>query len=83
MKIYRLNSNINEEMDYEEAIEYLQQEFHFTLDTTFNLKEIKEQHEIMEVLLEAYFTVDEPEENDCYEDDTREREIEYRKVQGF
>lgn len=83
MKIYRLNSNINKEMDLEEAIDYLQESLHFKLESTFNLKEIKEQTEMIEVLLDAYFTVDEIEDDEYYEDDTKEREIEYRKVQGF
>ena len=83
MKIYKLNSNINELMDYEEAIDYLQQEFHFTLDNTLSLRVMIKQNELIEVLLETYFTTEEIEENDYYEDDTREREREYRIMQGF
>ena len=83
MKIYKLNSNINELMDYEEAIDYLQQEFHFTLDNTLSLRVMIKQNELIEVLLETYFITEEIEENDYYEDDTREREREYRIMQGF
>lgn len=84
MKIYRLNSNINEQMDYEEARDYLQEHLAFKLDSTFNLKTIANQNEMIEVLIEAYFTVEEVEENeDYYESEIEEREKEYRKEQGF
>lgn len=84
MKIYRLNSNINEEMDLEEAIDYLQTKFHFTLDKVETVEKANEQSEMIEVLLDTYFIIDETEdEEDTWEDDTSEREIEYRKVQGF
>ncbi len=84
MKKYRLNSNISEQMNYEEARDYLQENLGFKLDSTFNLKTIANQNEMIEVLIETYFTVEEVEENEgCYEDDLKEREIEYRKVQGF
>lgn len=83
MKIYRLNSNINKEMDLEEVIDYLQTSLHFTLDEVQTVEHATEQSEMIEVLLEAYFTIDETEENEEYEDDTQEREFEYRKVQGF
>ncbi len=83
-RIYRLNSNINEEMDYEEATEYLQEHLHFTLDNTLNLRAIVKQNELIEVLLEAYFITEEIEENkDMWQDDIKERELEYREVQGF
>ncbi len=84
MKIYRLNSNINEQMDYEEARDYLQEHLGFKLDSAFNLKTIANQNEMIEVLIETYFTVEEVEENeDYYENDIEEREKEYRKAQGF
>ena len=38
----------------------------------------------MEILLDSYFIIEDVEENDdCWEDDTIEREREYRKAQGF
>ncbi len=83
MKIYRLNSNINKEMDLEEAIDYLQESLHFKLDEVQTVEHATEQSEMIEVLLDSYFTVEDVEENEDYEDDTQEREIEYRKVQGF
>lgn len=83
MKIYRLNSNINKEMDLEEAIDYLQTSLHFTLDKVQKLEDSNAQSEMLEVLLDSYFTIDETDEIEEYEDDTQEREIEYRKVQGF
>lgn len=83
MKIYRLNSNINEEMDLEKAIDYLQEELQFKLDFVTSVEDTSKQSEMIEVLLEAYFTIDETEENEEYEDDTQERYEEYRKVQGF
>lgn len=83
MKIYRLNSNINKEMDLEEAMDYLQENLHFKLDEVQTLEHSTAQSEMIEVLLDSYFTVEDVEENEEYEDDTQEREIEYRKVQGF
>lgn len=83
MKIYRLNSNINKEMDLEEAIDYLQESLHFKLDEVQTLEHSTAQSEMIEVLLDSYFIVEDVEENEEYEDDIQEREIEYRKVQGF
>lgn len=83
MKIYRLNSNINEEMDLEKAIDYLQEELQFKLDFVTSVEDTSKQSEMIEVLLEAYFTIDETEENEEYEDDRQERYEEYRKAQGF
>lgn len=80
MKIYRLNSNIYEEMTLDEAIDWLQLNCHFTLDDVTSVEETENQSEMMETLLDAYFTIEEKEdEEECWEDDTEEREREYRK----
>lgn len=83
-KVYILNSNINTKMDYQEAKDYLQEYLHFTLDSTLNLRTMAKQDELIKILLETYFIQDETEENDdVWEDDTKEREQEYRELQGF
>lgn len=82
MKIYKLNSNPYEEMDLEEAIEWLKINCHFTLDTVITAEESTNQSEMIEILLEAYFYTEEIEEDDDYwEDDTEERKREYREEQ--
>lgn len=83
MKKYILMETM-QEMDYEEAKDWLLFNLHFNLDYTEDVNEIQRQNELMEVLLDSYFIIEDVEENDdCWEDDTIEREREYRKVQGF
>lgn len=80
MKIYKLNTNPYEEMDLDEAIEWLQFNCHFTLDYVTTVKETDAQTEMIDVLLEAYFYTEEIEDEEC-EDDLEEREEEYRREQ--
>lgn len=80
MKVYKLNSNPYEEMDLEEAIDWLQTNCHFTLDYTTKAEESTNQSEMIEVLLEAYFYTEEIEDEE-YEDDYEERLKEYRREQ--
>ena len=80
MKIYKLNTNPYEEMDLEEAIDWLQTNCHFTLDYTTTAEESANQSEMIEFLLEAYFYTEEIEDEEC-EDDYEERLEEYRREQ--
>ena len=80
MKIYKLNTNPYEEMDLDEAIEWLQFNCHFTLDYVTTVKETDAQTEMIEVLLETYFYTEITDEEPS-EDDTEEREKEYRREQ--
>ena len=80
MKIYKLNSNPYEEMDLEEATDWLQNNCHFKLEYTSNVEETTIQAEMLEILLEAYFFTDEIEDGEL-EDDTEEREREFRRGQ--
>lgn len=80
MKIYKLNTNPYEEMDLEEAIDWLQTNCHFTLDYTTTAEESTNQSEMIEILLEAYFYTEELEGEEC-EDDLEERLEEYRREQ--
>ena len=80
MKIYKLHTNPYEEMDLDEAIEWLQFNCHFTLDYVTTVEETDAQTEMIEVLLEAYFYTEEIEDEEC-EDDLEEREEEYRREQ--
>lgn len=80
MKIYKLNTNPYEEMDLEEAIDWLQTNCHFTLDYTTTAEDTTNQSEMIEILLEAYFYTEEIEDEEC-EDDYEERLEEYRREQ--
>ena len=80
MKIYKLNSNPYEEMDLEEATDWLQNNCHFKFEYTSNLEESTNQSEMLEVLLEAYFYTEELEDDES-EDDSEEREREFRREQ--
>ena len=80
MKVYKLNSNPYEEMDLEEAIDWLQENCHFTLDYTIKAEESTNQSEMIEILLEAYFYTEELEDDES-EDDYEERLKEYRREQ--
>ena len=82
MKKYILNETM-QEMDYEEAKDWLLFNLHFNLDYTEDVNEIQRQNELMEILLDSYFIIEDVEEGEYWEDDTEEREKEYRKVQGF
>lgn len=86
MKVYLLNDNPKVVMDLDDVFEYLQIELHFTLDKVDNWEDTQKQSEMMEVLIDSYFTIideEEIDEDDYWEDDTEEREKEYRKMQGF
>ena len=78
MKIYKLNSNPYEEMDLEEATDWLQNNCHFKLEHTSNVAESTNQSEMLEVLLEAYFYTEEVEDDEV-EDDIEERLREWRE----
>lgn len=83
MKVYTLIES-GEKMDMEEAIDFLQTDLHFTLDKAKNVEESNKQSELMEILIDSYFLIeDEEEEEDYWEDDRKEREREYREMQGF
>ncbi len=83
MKKYYLNENMKE-MDLEEAIDYLMTDLHFSLDYVITTYETEKQSEMLEILLDSYFTViEEEDDEDYWEDDSIEREREYRKIQGF
>lgn len=85
MKKYLLNTNL-QEMDYEEAKDWLLDNLHFNLDYTEDKTELEAQNELIEVLLDTYFIVEEVEEDDetdYWADDYNERMREYRKAQGF
>ena len=82
MKIYKLNTNPYEEMDLEEAIDWLQTNCHFTLDYTTTAEDTTNQSEMIEILLEAYFYTEEIEEmEETNEDDIKERLREHRREQ--
>ena len=80
MKIYKLNSNPYAEMDLEEATDWLQNNCHFKFDYVSSLEETTNQAEMLEILLEAYFYTEEIEDEES-EDDTEEREREFRREQ--
>lgn len=80
MKIYKLNSNPYQEMDLEEATDWLQNNCHFKLEHTSNVEESTNQAEMIEILLEAYFFTEELEDDES-EDDTEDREREFRREQ--
>ena len=80
MKIYKLNSNPYVEMDLEEATDWLQNNCHFKFDYVSSLEETTKQAEMLEILLEAYFFTEEIEDEES-EDDTEEREREFRRGQ--
>ena len=80
MKIYKLNSNPYAEMDLEEATDWLQNNCHFKFDYVSSLEETTNQAEMLEILLEAYFFTEEIEDEES-EDDTEEREREFRREQ--
>ena len=83
MKKYILNETM-QEMDYEEAKDWLLENLHFNLDYTEDVNEIQRQNELMEILLDSYFIIEDVEEDEDYwEDDYNERYREYRKAQGF
>lgn len=81
MKIYKLHSNPYTEMDLEEATDWLQNNCHFKLEYNSNVEESTNQSEMLEVLLEAYFFTEITDEEEPSEDDTEEREDEYRGEQ--
>ena len=80
MKIYKLHSNPYTEMDLEEATDWLQKNCHFKFDYVSSLEETENQAEMLEILLEAYFFTEEIEDEES-EDDTEEREREFRREQ--
>lgn len=80
MKIYKLHSNPYTEMDLEEATDWLQNNCHFKFDYVSSLEETTNQAEMLEILLEAYFFTEEIEDEES-EDDTEEREREFRREQ--
>ena len=80
MKIYKLHSNPYTEMDLEEATDWLQNNCHFKFDYVSSLEETTNQAEMLEILLEAYFFTEEIEDEES-EDDTEEREREFRRGQ--
>lgn len=80
MKIYKLHTNPYEEMDLEEAIDWLQTNCHFKLDCVTTVEETTNQSEMIDVLLEAYFYTEITDEEPS-EDDTEERLEEYRREQ--
>lgn len=82
MKKYILMETMKE-MDYEEAKDWLLFNLHFNLDYTEDIYEKERQNELMEILLDSYFIIEDVEEGEYWEDDTIEREREYRKAQGF
>lgn len=82
MKKYILMETM-QEMDYEEAKDWLLFNLHFNLDYTEDIHEKERQNELMEILLDSYFIIEDVEEGEYWEDDTIEREREYRKAQGF
>jgi hypothetical protein len=82
MKVYTLIES-GEKMDMEEAIDFLQTDLHFTLDKAKNVEESNKQSELMEILIDSYFLIEDEEEEDYGEDDRKEREREYREMQGF
>ena len=83
MKKYILNETM-QEMDYEEAKDWLLFNLHFNLDYTEDVNEIQRQNELIEILLDSYFIIEDVEEDEDYwEDDYNERYREYRKAQGF
>jgi hypothetical protein len=82
MKIYKLYTNPYEEMDLEEAIDWLKTNCHFTLDCVTTVEESTNQSEMIDVLIDAYFIIEETDEEDnSWEDDTEERQREYRREQ--
>lgn len=80
MKIYKLHSNPYTKMDLEEATDWLQNNCHFKFDYVSSLEETTNQAEMLEILLEAYFFTEEIEDEES-EDDTEEREKEFRREQ--
>lgn len=82
---YILIEDITREMDLDEAIEYLKIHYCFNLDTVTNVEQSDRQSELIETLLDAFFLIEDVEEDDddYWEDDREEREREYRKMQGF
>ena len=80
MKIYKLHTNPYEEMDLDEATDWLQNNCHFKFDYVSSLEETTNQAEMLEILLEAYFFTEEIEDEES-EDDTEEREREFRREQ--
>lgn len=80
MKIYKLHSNPYTEMDLEEATDWLQNNCHFKFDYVSSLEETTNQAEMLEILLEAYFFTEEIADEES-EDDTEEREREFRREQ--
>lgn len=83
MKKYFLNETM-QEMDFEEARDWLLYNLHFNLDYTENPAEIERQNELINVLLDTYFIFeDDEDEKDVWEYDYNERMAEYRKMQGF
>ena len=86
MITYLLNDNPKVIMDLEDVIDYLQVNFHFTLDKVQKVEDTEKQSGMLEVLIDSFFTVideDEEDEEDYWENDIKEREREYRKMQGF
>lgn len=83
MELYRYYKT-NEAYDYEDAIEFICEEMGITFDDTTDIEILEKQAELKEVLLEAYFSKDETEEDeDMWENDLEERLREYREMQGF
>lgn len=82
MKIYTLNSRPDEQMTLDDVVEWLQENCFFRLDEVCSVKETEAQSTMIEVLIDAYFTVEEiDEEDNIWEDDREEREDEYRREQ--
>ncbi len=81
MKVYTLNTRPDEQMTLDDAIDWLQENLFFKLDEVNSVKETTIQSEFIEVLLDAYFIIEEIDDDDSWEDDTEEREKEYRREQ--
>lgn len=85
MKKYILNETM-QEMTYEEAKDWLLFNLHFNLDYTENKDEKDRQNELIEILIDAYFIIEDVEEydeDDFWGDDFNERMNEYWKMQGL
>lgn len=79
MKIYTLNTRPDEQMTLDDAISWLEENLHFTRDEVITVEETNAQAEMIDVLIDAYFIVETIDDNDRWEDDTEEREREYRR----
>ena len=81
MKVYTLNTRPDEQMTLDDAIDWLQENLFFKLDEVNSVEETTIQSEFIDVLLDAYFIIEEIDDDDSWEDDTEEREKEFRREQ--